>query len=1023
MGLDFINQRVTSAALITLLKVGFIGVFSGEAWYLGQAAAKPISAFVNLNNLVNSALVTGAVIVVLLFIYGYCRNFHRQVTQVVSSTRFDLLLLFLLGLVISFSFNGIGSAWYEKGVAFLTLFQLTLLILVPVVMGFVLTVRATLSQYTNNRESYAPFFISDVEKQNKDDDLLGFADKAERFAERVFNGGSPDSIVFGIDAPWGIGKSTFVNFCQEYWENKHKSDIIIYKFNPLRYEDRLNLLEKFVDGLVQSIQKQTFVPEIRPLISRYSRFIKGKGTLSIPGLDLEVMPGSYTVDDAFDDLEAALKDLDKKILIVVDDLDRLNFSAIKDVLFVIKKSFTLPNISYVLCYDTDNITALEKEHIDPDKVTEFLEKFVNVKVSLYLDNETLSKYVSENLAKSLTGNSQADPILVSTAMGGLIDIFKSQEYHRYLPFIGDVRKLKRLINTLMFLELEHTDFDNSDFDKQDLIHLLLIYINYPSIFRKIYNTETRGKRGFFSLVVPHDDYYPPLENGQQRDRYGENGYKNSTLYTTYTEKLDENPRFLIDQIFKVANLLEDARIDSVSEEMKHTRACFNGGWTNGRNLESYLNLIVNLSKPQKGDQYRFYLNAKDQIKQGTPLEEVLSREEFVTSNNENSHKQLWRVVTNSLFDFSPQVGTHLINYLKDNITRYSLFTLDTIGVGLRDDLDYFLVKVLDTVGWSDEAGEHRNNTPENIGEIAEWIFGDGRHIGNGILDTLFNSERGVMGLYDLVAFRLFCSADRAGSVFNLTRSIALHANPSAPTDGDMRIVVIEEMREVSQKVFSMFREQYINPRKDLFDEIDALTISDLAGDWSDYVAAKITDGEITQAEVDKILMGMRSRMKLFISYQLGNTEINHGVGCGFYDETGKVDAKGIAEALNVYMFDVCFDPAGGLVKYEHFIDYLLINFASVFASIHGGRSYIPHINEFTKVLNRQRLAQYWRDNATKIRALDLPKRVKLVETVNYTASYDELEEVYDILDQLVLDEDTAVIKVEILDETEVLEKE
>jgi hypothetical protein len=90
----------------------------------------------------------------------------------------------------------------------------------------------------------------------------------------------------------------------------------------------------------------------------------------------------------------------------------LNFSEIKEVLFVIKKSFTLPNISYVICYDTENISALEKENPDIEKVTEFLEKFVQVKVSLYLDSLALSKCVSENLPKVLINNSQADSNLV-----------------------------------------------------------------------------------------------------------------------------------------------------------------------------------------------------------------------------------------------------------------------------------------------------------------------------------------------------------------------------------------------------------------------------------------------------------------------------------------------------------------------------------------------------------------------------------------------------------------------------------
>lgn len=147
-------------------------------------------------------------------------------------------------------------------------------------------------------------------------------------------------------------------------------------------------------------------------------------------------------------------------------------------------------------------------------------------------------------------------------------------------------------------------------------------------------------------------------------------------------------------------------------------------------------------------------------------------------------------------------------------------------------------------------------------------------------------------------------------------------------------------------------------------------------------------------------------MKSFISYQLGNTEISHGVGCGFYDETGTADVRGIAAAFNDYIFGVCFDPAGGREKYEHFLDYLLGNFASIFGS-KKGRSYIPHVNEFTKVLNRQRLAQYWRDNAAAIRALNLHESTKVVEAGNYSVSYGELEDVFEVLDTLVAEEDAA----------------
>ena len=42
----------------------------------------------------------------------------------------------------------------------------------------------------------------------------------------------------------------------------------------------------------------------------------------------------------------------------------------------------LPNVSYVLCYDTENIALTDKKNEDGKKVREFLEKFVKCKNQL-----------------------------------------------------------------------------------------------------------------------------------------------------------------------------------------------------------------------------------------------------------------------------------------------------------------------------------------------------------------------------------------------------------------------------------------------------------------------------------------------------------------------------------------------------------------------------------------------------------------------------------------------------------------
>nr|WP_238588373.1 P-loop NTPase fold protein [Paenibacillus polymyxa] len=345
------------------------------------------------------------------------------------------------------------------------------------------------------------------------------------------------------------------------------------------------------------------------------------------------------------------------MVIVVDDLDRLNFSSIKEILFVIKKSFILPNISYVLCYDTENITALEHQKLDTEKIIEFLEKFINIKTSLYLDHELLVNYFTDHKDESLARNLLSNPELVSKAVEGLKEIFKSKEYYLYIPFIGNARKLKRLVNTILLLEVEQLDFSNSDFDKHDLIHLLIIYINYPNIFRKIYNTESQGKRGFFSLVSKYDDDYPKENNSNGK----EEGFKNSTKYSEYAESLTENQRFILDKIFNVDQRFGATR--NISEEQLASYACFNGSFRNSsrRNLEQYLNLIIKVSRPPHTEQYRFYVNIKNEILKNQNIVEVIKREEFSFSRGEANHNQIWRVLVNSpQYEFSSEKAKEII---------------------------------------------------------------------------------------------------------------------------------------------------------------------------------------------------------------------------------------------------------------------------------------------------------------------------------------------------------------------------
>lgn len=102
-----------------------------------------------------------------------------------------------------------------------------------------------------------------------------------------------------------------------------------------------------------SIQRKVFAPEFRPAASRYSRLIKGKADFSFLGFKLSLQPTQETVDELLDDIDEVLKRIGRRVIIVIDDLDRLDAIAVNNVLFATRQTFNLSQATYILCYDTE----------------------------------------------------------------------------------------------------------------------------------------------------------------------------------------------------------------------------------------------------------------------------------------------------------------------------------------------------------------------------------------------------------------------------------------------------------------------------------------------------------------------------------------------------------------------------------------------------------------------------------------------------------------------------------------------
>ena len=251
-------------------------------------------------------------------------------------------------------------------------------------------------------------FYSEKPIISKNEDLLGRKKVASDLAKEFEYYKNKDSLTIGIVGKWGSGKTSFINMVLESF--KGNNNYIVIKFNPWNISSRKQLISDFFLQLSNSIKKEDMNAEIMSTIEKslgiLSKFFKPLGL--IPPLSLLGTIGDITekasgfineyLEAEKEDLETLksninqeLENLDKKLLIVIDDIDRLCDEEIREIFQLVKSIADFKNTIYILSYDREIVTkALDKTQ--QDKGEEYLEKIVQVPLVLpYISKSDLDK--------------------------------------------------------------------------------------------------------------------------------------------------------------------------------------------------------------------------------------------------------------------------------------------------------------------------------------------------------------------------------------------------------------------------------------------------------------------------------------------------------------------------------------------------------------------------------------------------------------------------------------------------------
>jgi len=278
-------------------------------------------------------------------------------------------------------------------------------------------------------------------------DRLDHAPFARMLAESIIKMIPPDGLVIGIYGEWGMGKSTIIEFCISYLreEIKKEQPVIMY-FNPWWFSGSENLVKHFFDQMQISLGDKNLQKSIQGLVDLVKRLGKVVSKIPIPGAELVQALGDQIPDVVPTDINELkaeiadkLKKSNKRILVIIDDMDRLNADEIKDLFKVIKSIADFPNIIYLLAFDKDVVSeALGQRGMD------YLEKIVQVSFEIplpsqiHIQNLLLEKI--EKIIGHIPRELYWDNKFLPTLLQGYLLII--------LKFVDTPRAVVRFTNTL-----------------------------------------------------------------------------------------------------------------------------------------------------------------------------------------------------------------------------------------------------------------------------------------------------------------------------------------------------------------------------------------------------------------------------------------------------------------------------------------------------------------------------------------------------------------------------------------------
>ncbi|WP_455250674.1 KAP family P-loop NTPase fold protein [Porphyromonas sp.] len=327
-------------------------------------------------------------------------------------------------------------------------------------------------------------FLTDHPLTEEEEALSGWTSQAQTLTQKLLaTDTTRAAFSLGIVASWGEGKSSFMGIMQRYLRRVHR-EVIIMRFNPWLYDKEAPLTKVFFEELRRTLAP--YSSKLSRSIDSYAELLLAvdNGWLKLVHQPLR-QPQRSTAKQ-FDQLSRNIQELGRKVVIFIDDVDRLTREELMELFNLVRNSSNLPCLYFVLAYDKSYVLKtlqsdgehmsrypekiLQEEYplpkLTPDKMWTVLERCLN-ETQFGKENEDKTQGGKDNQTEDKENK-------VSTLLRELKKEGVNLPYH-----LTTIRMVKRIVNAF-----------NSRYDLLhkvgvapfDLFIFELIYYVYPKVY-------------------------------------------------------------------------------------------------------------------------------------------------------------------------------------------------------------------------------------------------------------------------------------------------------------------------------------------------------------------------------------------------------------------------------------------------------------------------------------------------------------------------------------------------------------